>query len=140
MSASEPETRISDDSVSRYELATHCWPASPPPRSSAIFGSATLTTVASTATTAEPRIAATRAPRFASMRRTLQGGPRRAREPLLDPRDEVVEHARAIGLALVEDLVVEVVVDPRGRARRQRGRQLARPRRVDDPVVARREQ
>src|ERR671924_1511737 len=72
MSASEPDTRINEASVSRYALATHCWPARPPPSSSAIRGSAMLTTVASTATTEEPRIAATSAPRFASIRWTLQ--------------------------------------------------------------------
>ena len=48
-------------------MAIHCCPASPPPRSSVIAGSATLTTVASTATTAEPMIDATSAPRFASI-------------------------------------------------------------------------
>ena len=42
----------------------------------------------------------------------------------------------AVRLALVEDLVVEVVVDADGRARRQRRRQLARAAGVDDRVVA----
>src|SRR5688572_26438614 len=38
---------MSDPSVSRYALTTHCWPDSPPPRSSLIAGRATLTAVES---------------------------------------------------------------------------------------------
>ena len=75
-SPSEPATRISEPSVSRYAFETHCWPASPPPRSSRIAGSATLTTVASSPATNEPMIAATRASCFwrAVIDPTLAGG------------------------------------------------------------------
>src|SRR3954452_16912598 len=66
MSASDPATRISEPSVSRYALETHCWPASPPPRSARIDGSATLTTVASRPATKEPMIAAASASRWRS--------------------------------------------------------------------------
>ena len=58
MSPSEPPTRISEPSASRYALDTHCWPARPPPRSARIAGSATLTAVASSPATNEPMIAA----------------------------------------------------------------------------------
>src|SRR5215216_4018799 len=58
-SPSEPPIRISELSVTRYAFAVHCCPASPPPRSSAMAGSATFTTVESTVTTVVPRIAAT---------------------------------------------------------------------------------
>ena len=50
-----------------------------------------------------------------------------AAELPLDPGAQVAEHARAVGLALVEDLVVEVVVGVhRADARAQRRRELAR--------------
>ena len=58
-SPSEPPISSSELSVSRYAFATHCWPASPPPRSSAIAGSATLIAVESTVTTVVPRMQAT---------------------------------------------------------------------------------
>src|SRR3954468_15334588 len=61
MSPSEPPTRISDPSVSRYAFTTHCCPARPPPRSSSIAGSATLTIVASSSAIPDPRIVATSA-------------------------------------------------------------------------------
>ena len=64
MSPSEPPIRSSEPSVRRYAFEVHCWPASPPPRSSWIAGSATFTTVESTVTTVVPRIAATRTSRF----------------------------------------------------------------------------
>jgi large subunit ribosomal protein L1 len=60
-SPSEPPTRISDPSVSRYAFDTHCWPARPPPRSARMAGSATLTAVESSPATNEPMIAATSA-------------------------------------------------------------------------------
>jgi hypothetical protein len=41
----------------RYAFETHCWLTSPPPRSRAIAGRATLMTELSIVTTAEPRIA-----------------------------------------------------------------------------------
>ena len=72
MSASEPETRISEAEREQVRVGDPLRPASPPPSSSAIVGSATLTTVASTATTAEPRIAATSAPFFPSIAGKLQ--------------------------------------------------------------------
>jgi len=59
--AERAPTRISEPSVSRYAFETHCWPASPPPRSLRIAGSATLTAVASSPATNEPMIAATSA-------------------------------------------------------------------------------
>src|SRR3954454_3207230 len=59
-SPSRPPTRISEPSTRRYAFTTHCSPASPPPRSRAIAGSATLTTVESSITTKEPMIAASR--------------------------------------------------------------------------------
>ena len=58
-SPSEPPISSSEPSVTRYALAVHCWPASPPPRSSEIAGSATLTAVLSTVTTVVPRMQAT---------------------------------------------------------------------------------
>ena len=54
MSPSEPPTRISEPSVSRYASTIHCCAASPPPRSRWIGGRATLTTVASMKTIDEP--------------------------------------------------------------------------------------
>ena len=60
-SPSEPPTRISDPSARRYAFETHCWPASPPPRSARIAGRATFTAVASRPATNEPMIAATSA-------------------------------------------------------------------------------
>src|SRR5882724_3170762 len=66
MSPSDPPTRISEPSVSKYAFDTHCWLTRPPPRSRAIAGSATLTIEPSTVATAEPRIAAT------SVRRCLR--------------------------------------------------------------------
>src|SRR5215213_3275011 len=63
-SPSEPATSRSELSVSRYAFEVHCCPARPPPRSSAIAGSATFTTVESTVTTVVPRIAATSVSRF----------------------------------------------------------------------------
>ena len=60
-SPSEPPTRISEPSVSRYAFETHCWPARPPPRSARIAGSATLTAVASSPETNDPMIAASSA-------------------------------------------------------------------------------
>ena len=59
MSPSEPPTSSSEPSVSRYALAVHCWPARPPPSSSAMAGSATFTAVLSTVTTVVPRMHAT---------------------------------------------------------------------------------
>src|SRR6476661_6532171 len=59
MSPSEPPTRISEPSVRRYESTTHCWVASPPPRSCWIAGSATLTTEPSMKAIDEPRMLAT---------------------------------------------------------------------------------
>jgi len=59
MSPSEPPTRMSDPSVSRYAPTIHCCAASPPPRSRWIGGSATLTTLESMKTIDEPRIVAT---------------------------------------------------------------------------------
>ena len=64
MSPSEPPTRISEPSVSRYASTTHCCSASPASRSSRIAGSATLTTVPSRNTTLEPRMAARRVSRL----------------------------------------------------------------------------
>src|SRR5512133_1666234 len=55
---------MSEPSVSRYALETHCWPARPPPRSLSMDGSATLTTVASSPATNDPRIAARSARRL----------------------------------------------------------------------------
>ena len=63
-SPSDPPTRISEPSESRYAFETHCWPASPPPRSARIAGSATLTAVASSPATNDPKIAATKARRL----------------------------------------------------------------------------
>ena len=63
-SPSDPPTRISDPSASRYAFEIHCWPARPPPRSRWIAGSATLTTVASSPATNDPMIAATRTRRL----------------------------------------------------------------------------
>ena len=57
MSPSEPPTRMSEPSVSRYASTIHCWAARPPPRSRWIGGSATLTTEPSMNTIDEPRIA-----------------------------------------------------------------------------------
>src|SRR5205823_1152668 len=59
MSPSEPPTRMSDPSVSRYASTTHCCEASPPPRSCSIAFSATLTTDPSTNAIDEPRMLAT---------------------------------------------------------------------------------
>src|SRR3954447_17163046 len=59
MSPSDPPTRMSDPSVTRYALTTHCWVASPPPSSCWIEGSATLTTEPSTKAIDEPRMLAT---------------------------------------------------------------------------------
>src|SRR5215467_3300892 len=59
MSPSEPPTRMSDPSVSRYASTTHCCVASPPPRSAWIDGSATLTTEPSMKAIDEPRMLAT---------------------------------------------------------------------------------
>jgi hypothetical protein len=56
-SVSEPASRISALSVSRYAFDVHCWPASPPPRSRPIAGSATLTADESTAAMVEARMA-----------------------------------------------------------------------------------
>jgi hypothetical protein len=63
-SPSDPPTRSSEPSVSRYASTTHCWSASPPPRSSWIAGSATLTTLPSTKTMLEPRMHAIRTSRL----------------------------------------------------------------------------
>jgi hypothetical protein len=63
-SLSEPPIRISDDSVSRYASTIHCCSASPASRSLRIAGSATLTTVLSMKTIAEPRMHATSVSRF----------------------------------------------------------------------------
>jgi hypothetical protein len=63
-SPSEPPTRRSEPSVSRYASTTHCCSASPPPRSRWIAGRATLTTVESTKTMTEPRMQATRTSRL----------------------------------------------------------------------------
>jgi hypothetical protein len=65
MSPSEPPTRMSDPSVSRYASTIHCWVARPPPRSRWIDGSATFTTVPSRNTIAEPRMLASRVKRAA---------------------------------------------------------------------------
>src|SRR3954451_14693973 len=54
-SPSEPPTSSKETSVSRKPVTIHCWVARPASRSSPIAGSATLTTVPSTNTTAEPR-------------------------------------------------------------------------------------
>src|SRR3954449_12931997 len=98
MSPSDPPTRMSDPSVSRYALTTHCWVASPPPSSCWIEGSATLTTEPSTKAIDEPRMLATSvqratagssggaAPSALSMRRSYGrpstcGGARRRRCP-----------------------------------------------------------
>ena len=64
-SVSDPASRISALSVSRYALEIHCWAAKPPPRSRPIAGSATLTALESTAAIAEARIALTSASRLA---------------------------------------------------------------------------
>ena len=64
----EPPTRRSEPSVSRYASTTHCWSASPPPRSSSIAGSATFTTVESTKTMTEPRMQATSTSRLRRVR------------------------------------------------------------------------
>src|SRR4029453_11310953 len=64
MSPSEPPTRISEPSTSRYALETHCCAGRPPPRSRWIAGSATLTIVPSIVATAEPRMAATSVSRW----------------------------------------------------------------------------
>jgi hypothetical protein len=45
MSPRDPTRRISEPSVKRYALLTHCCPARPPPRLRWIDGSATLTTL-----------------------------------------------------------------------------------------------
>ncbi len=58
MSPSEPPTRISEPSASRYAFETHCCALNPPPRSSSIAGSATLTIEPSIVASAEPTIAA----------------------------------------------------------------------------------
>jgi hypothetical protein len=58
MSPSDPPTRMKEPSVSMYASTTHCWAASPPPRSRWIGGSATFTTVASMNTIDEPSIVA----------------------------------------------------------------------------------
>src|SRR5207253_5827986 len=63
-SPSEPPTRMSAPSVSRYASTTHCWRASPPPRSRWIAGRATLTTLPSTKTMLEPRMHAIRTSRL----------------------------------------------------------------------------
>src|SRR5580704_7423904 len=55
-SPSEPPTRISEPSVNRYPLTTHCCAASPPPSARWIVGSATFTTVPSSITIPEPRM------------------------------------------------------------------------------------
>ena len=55
-----PPTAISEASVSRYAFTTHAWPDSPRPRSSAISGSATPTTVVSIMIIASDPVIATR--------------------------------------------------------------------------------
>ena len=55
-SPSEPPTRISAPSISAYALTTHCCTVNPPPRSRLMAGSATLTIVASSMATLEPRM------------------------------------------------------------------------------------
>src|SRR5215203_2461318 len=50
-----------------YALEIHCCPARPPPTSRSIAGSATLTTVASSPATNDPRMAARRERRLRSM-------------------------------------------------------------------------
>src|SRR5581483_1662670 len=59
MSPSDPPSRTNEPSVSRYALATHCWPARPPPRLRWIEGSATLTTLLSRMAMLDPRTVAT---------------------------------------------------------------------------------
>src|SRR5207248_1850423 len=56
---SDPPTRISEPSVSRYASTIHCCAVSPPPRSRWIDGSATLITVESRNAIPDPRIVAT---------------------------------------------------------------------------------
>ena len=55
MSPSEPPTRMSEPSVSRYASTIHCWAASPPPRSLSIAWRATLTTEPSMKAIDDPR-------------------------------------------------------------------------------------
>src|SRR5581483_384137 len=59
MSPSDPPSRTNEPSVSRYALATHCWPARPPPRLRWIEGSATLTTLVARMAMLDPRTVAT---------------------------------------------------------------------------------
>jgi mannose-6-phosphate isomerase-like protein (cupin superfamily) len=63
-SPSDPPTSRRVPSVSRYASTTHCWRASPPPRSRWIAGRATLTTLPSTKTMLEPRMHAIRTSRL----------------------------------------------------------------------------
>src|SRR3954453_16425447 len=72
MSPSDPPTRMSDPSVTRYALTPHCWVASPPPSSCWIEGSATLTTEPSMKAIDEPRMLATSVPR--ATRESSAGG------------------------------------------------------------------
>src|ERR687885_730970 len=94
-SPSEPPTRISDPSVSRYASTTHCCSARPPPRSRRIAGSATLTTVESTNTIVDPRMAATRT-------RRLRVRPSRC-STLADGRRVTVADYQIVNLEEVED-------------------------------------
>ena len=59
MSPSEPPTRMSEPSVSRYASTIHCCAASPPPRSLSIACRATLTTEPSMKAIDEPSTLAT---------------------------------------------------------------------------------
>ena len=70
LSPSEPPTSSSATRASRYASTTHCCPESPASRSSAIAGSATLTTVASRKTTVDPMIAATSVHRWVEVMRS----------------------------------------------------------------------
>src|SRR3954453_11837104 len=81
-SPSDPPISSSDPSVTRYAFEVHCWPARPPPRSRAMAGRATFTTVESTVTTVVPRMQATRIHR---LRCEVTVGPAYARGPLARP-------------------------------------------------------
>ena len=90
-SVSEPASRMSALSVSRYALDTHCWAAKPPPSSRRIAGSATLTAEESTPAIVEARIAET----SASWRvRGLEARPSPPARPVLNAARRRAESVR----------------------------------------------